>query len=73
MSTGLDDLLPDAMRLSEQDRLILATELMSSLDLPGLDAEDPAFLKELERRANDGQATGAWEEIRSELRAELKK
>ena len=75
MSAGLDGLLSDAMRLSERERLILATELMSSVsrDLPGMDADDPNFLEELDRRSNDGQPTVAWEEIRDGLRAELKK
>jgi hypothetical protein len=59
MSTKRDEILNAALKLSESDRLLIATRLMESIpdDPPGLSEDDPAFLEELDRRAKD---TEGW-------------
>jgi hypothetical protein len=68
-----EELLKSALELSDADRLLLATELMEtvSADLPGWSVDDPQFLGELERRANDGSPEIPWEVARDQLRADL--
>lgn len=75
MSTAHDDILKSALSLPESDRIRLATELLDSFPgtPPGLSIEDPEFLKELERRANDPAPGIAWEEIQRTLEGKLHK
>lgn len=75
MSTAHDDVLKSALSLPESDRIRLATELLDSLPgtPPGLSIEDPDFLKELERRANDPAPGIPWEEIQRKLQGKLHK
>jgi len=55
MQANRDDVLDAALQLSESDRLLIATRLMDTLSegVVGLSEDDPEFLAELERRAND--------------------
>jgi hypothetical protein len=55
MHASRDEVLDAALKLSESDRLLIATRLMDTLsdDLPGLSVDDPGFIDELERRAAD--------------------
>lgn len=50
-----DEILDAALKLSESDRLAIATRLLDTLPEGATEPsdEDPAFLAELERRAND--------------------
>jgi hypothetical protein len=59
MPIGRDEILDAALKLSESDRLVIATRLLDTLpdDLPGPPEDDPAFLEELDRRAKD---TEGW-------------
>jgi hypothetical protein len=59
MPIGRDEILDAALKLSESDRLVIATRLLDTLpdDLPGLSEDDPEFLDELERRAKDTEGS----------------
>jgi len=51
----------------------LATELLDSFEdsLPGLSVANPAFLQELERRANDQSPGIPWEEVKRRMESKL--
>lgn len=72
MPVTRDDVLKAALELSDADRLLLASELLETLpeDLPGWSLDDPGFLNELDRRAQDGTASIPWPEVRARLVAE---
>ena len=73
MSISHEEILKSALSLPEADRIILATDLLDSFEdsMPGLSVADPAFLQELERRAND-QSTGIpWEEVKLRMESKL--
>ena len=55
MASTPDEIIDAALKLPESDRLMIATRLLDTLrdDQPGLSEDDPGFLDELERRAND--------------------
>ncbi len=59
MPISRDEILDAALKLSESDRLVIATRLMDTLpdDVAGPLEDDPAFLEELDRRAKD---TEGW-------------
>lgn len=65
-----DEVFNAALRLSESDRLDLASRLLETLpdDLPGLDSDDPEFAEELLRRSGDTAGSVAWNDLRNELR-----
>lgn len=73
MAATRQQLLTSAMELSEADRLLRATELMDTLadDLPGMSIDDHEFGAELERHASDGSKGIPWEQVESQLRADL--
>ncbi len=64
-----EELLKAALELSEQDRVLLAGELMGSVtdELPGLSVDAPEFLSELTRRSNDGTASIPWDQLNTDL------
>jgi hypothetical protein len=59
MASNLDQIIDAALKLPESDRLLVAARLLETLpdDHPGLSEDDPGFMDELERRANDKEAT----------------
>ncbi|MBS0207565.1 MAG: hypothetical protein JSS27_01295 [Planctomycetes bacterium] len=65
MAASRDELLAACLQLPENDRLVLAEQLLGSLpeELPGLSLDDPQLLEELKRRANDGQPDVALSEL----------
>jgi len=73
MSTAREAVLKAALELDEDERLLLAAELMDSLadSLPGWTVDDPGFLEELDRRSRDGSANIPWEQVRKELQQDL--
>lgn len=73
MISPREDVLKSAMALSETDRLLLATELLETVseDEAGWSLDDPEFLDELERRANDGSPGVPWEAVKAQLRSDL--
>jgi putative addiction module component (TIGR02574 family) len=73
LTVSHEEILKSALSLSEKDRILLATELLDSIDdsTPGLSVDDPAFLKELERRATDGSPGIPWEEVKRRIESKL--
>lgn len=70
MAATREEILEAAMRLSDEDRFLIANELLETLpdDLPGLSWDDPDLLAELERRSGDLEGSVPWEQLRDELR-----
>lgn len=75
MSSSYSELLRSALRLSESERLELATELLNSVaeHAPGYRAVDSAFIAELERRANEGSPRIPWADIQNSMDDKLGK
>jgi len=73
MSISREEILKSALSLPEADRRLLSTELLDSFDdsKPGFSVDDPAFLQELERRANDPSPGILWEEVKRRLESKL--
>ena len=73
MSISHEEILKSALSLPEADRIILATELLDSFEnfLPCLSVDAPAFLQELERRANDKSPGIPWEEVKLRMESKL--
>jgi hypothetical protein len=59
MASSADEIINAALKLPEAERLLVAARLLETLpdDYPGLSADDPGFMDELERRANDTEPT----------------
>ena len=66
MVSTVAEILDAALRLSESERLPVASRLMDTLpsDLQELLADDPDFLDELERRADDSEPDVPVSELR---------
>jgi hypothetical protein len=69
MLVDRESILTAALRLSESDRWAIIDGLSGSLTEapPGLDANSPDFLEELERRMETPGETIAWERLSAEL------
>jgi putative addiction module component (TIGR02574 family) len=72
MSRNASQLLQDALRLPEDQRVELACELLDSLEPgpPGSDRTEEEWITEIERRvqaALDGEPGIPWEEAKAEL------
>ena len=69
MKPEVDEVVRQALRLDEQDRAEVAARLLDSLEQE--DAEEDAWVAELERRAvelESGKVQGiAWEDLRERL------
>jgi putative addiction module component (TIGR02574 family) len=78
MTVTRNQILQDALALSEQERAEIAARLIESLDV-GAEAEaaeaEAAWAAEIERRcaALDAGKTGttSWEDVRREIQAEI--
>ena len=70
MSTTADDVLKEALQLSESERARLAAELLASLD-PDIETRDgEAWIAEVERRAREaiaGVPGLTWNETRARV------
>lgn len=70
MSMSREQLLEEALQLTDGDRLELAGQLLATVasdpQLTELD-DEAEFLRELDRRANDGSARIPWSQVRAEL------
>jgi putative addiction module component len=70
VNVGSDDLLKEALQLSEQERARVAAELLASLD-PDVETRDgEAWIAEVERRAQaaiDGLPGLGWDETRKRV------
>jgi hypothetical protein len=68
MARTREEVLEDALQLSDADRLVVANRLLETLsDYPGLDSDDPDFAAELERRSGDWEGAVPWEQLRDEI------
>jgi hypothetical protein len=67
MTAGPNEIIDAALKLSDSDRLLIATRLLDTLpeEFQFLE-EDPGMLAELERRASDTSATIPAAEIWNE-------
>jgi putative addiction module component (TIGR02574 family) len=68
----LPGVLADALRLPDEDRAVIAAEMLASLRPVGVPVEDdPAWHAEVERRAERvrrGESDGlAWEDVLADL------
>jgi putative addiction module component (TIGR02574 family) len=70
MSTNADEVLKEALQLSESERARVATELLASLD-PDVETRDSeAWIAEVERRAQaaaEGLPGLGWDETRKRV------
>ena len=68
MHASIQSILDTALQLPESDRLEIAQELLDSLpdQDEGIAIDDPGFLQEMERRAQDSAAGISWKEIYAE-------
>jgi putative addiction module component (TIGR02574 family) len=75
MSISHEELLKSALSLSEADRIMLATELLDSIDSSPshFSVGDPAFLQELEKRANDPSPGIPWDEVKRRMESKLRR
>jgi len=73
MSISHEEILKSALLLPEADRMLLAKELLDSFDDSKISfsVDDPAFLQELERRANDPSPGIPWEEVKRRMESKL--
>ncbi|HEY5311445.1 MAG TPA: hypothetical protein VIK18_02960 [Pirellulales bacterium] len=58
-----------ALKLPENERLILVSRLLESMpeEPAGLSLDDPELLNELRRRSADTQGAVPWSQVRAEL------
>lgn len=70
MAATREEILDAALKLSAEDRLAIATELLETVpeDLPLFSVDDPGLADELERRSGDLTGSVPWEKLRDELR-----
>jgi hypothetical protein len=75
MPTAHDEIFKSALALPEQERILLATELLGSLpgSSPGLSIDAPGFEAELDRRFNDSSKPASWELVSRRLEEDLNK
>ena len=68
MSTDIQAVFAEAMRLPEAERLALVSRLMESLPPAdvGLSLDDPKLAAELDRRFAQNDEGIAWSELRAE-------
>jgi putative addiction module component (TIGR02574 family) len=73
MSMSQEELFKSALALPEGERILLATELLDSIESSPtrFSVDDPAFLQELERRANDPSPGIPWEEVKRRMESKL--
>jgi len=73
MSMSQEELFKSALALPEGERILLATELLDSIESSSsqFSVDDPAFLQELERRANDPSPGIPWEEVKRRMESKL--
>jgi len=68
-------ILQQALALPEDDRVVVATELLASLDGDPDEGWDDVWLAELERRAHAAEARGTpapeWSEVRARILGRL--
>lgn len=69
MQPAFHELFDAALKLPEDERLILASRLLETVpDQPsGLSLDDPGLVEELTRRSADREGTIPWSQVRDEL------
>lgn len=75
MAISPEELLKSALSLPEADRILLATEILDSVgnSTARRSANDPAFLHELERRANDSSPGIHSDEVKRRTESKLRR
>jgi putative addiction module component (TIGR02574 family) len=68
MSTDPQAIFEAALHLSQEDRLVLVSQLLDSLpaDTPMLSADDPDLIAELDRRFANQEGAVSWSELQAE-------
>jgi len=69
METTRDDILNAAQKLSQADRLIIANQILETLEseLPGADLESSDLLIRLEQRSGQWEQSLSWEQLQQQL------
>jgi Tfp pilus assembly protein PilF len=69
METTRDDILNAAQKLSQADRLIIANQILETLEseLPGADLESSDLLIRLEQRSGQWKQSLSWEQLQQQL------
>jgi putative addiction module component (TIGR02574 family) len=77
MSTTVESVLADALRLDAAGRAEIATELLASLDAPVDPAAEAAWAAEIQRRVAELDAGAAklesWDDVRRRIEATILK
>jgi hypothetical protein len=66
MHVTTDALYEAALKLTEDERLDLATRLLDTVPPELLNLDDPGFIAELDRRAADDEGSMPWSELKKE-------
>ena len=71
MSVSHDEILKSALTLPEADRILLATELLDSVNepMPGMSIDDPKLLDELKHRRDSMNSSISTQELFSRFDA----
>jgi putative addiction module component (TIGR02574 family) len=76
MSAKSDSVRDEALKLPEQERARLASDLLASLDGEAEDGVEAAWAAEVEKRKGEVQRGEAglvpWEQVKAEVKAALK-
>jgi putative addiction module component (TIGR02574 family) len=76
MSAKSDSVLDEALKLPEQERARLASELLASLDGEAEDGVEAAWAAEVEKRKGEVERGEArlvpWEQVKADVKAALK-
>jgi len=76
MSSKSDSVLDEALKLPEQERARLASELLASLDGEAEDGVEAAWAAEVEKRKGEVERGEArlvpWEQVKADVKAALK-
>ena len=76
MSAKSDSVLDEALKLPEQERARLASELLASLDGEAEDGVEAAWAAEVEKRKGEVERGEArlvpWEQVKADVTAALK-
>jgi len=76
MTSDADRILGEALKLAPQERAMIATELLGTLeaDLPGAERTEAEWVQEIERRARAtiaGSPGSSWAEARTQIESRL--
>ena len=76
MAESAETILKDALRLSEEDRVRVASELLASVEFDVETRDSDAWIAEIERRAQSalgGSPALTWDEARERVEERLRR